>query len=68
MATVEPLLLPISDAAATLGIGQTKLWELIADGTLPTVNIGRRRLVPHAALEKYVRDLKQAELAQEPVA
>ena len=54
------MLLPIPDAAMALGIGVTKCWELIAAGDLETVRIGRRRLVPVSALEKYVHDLEQA--------
>jgi excisionase family DNA binding protein len=61
-------LLSAPDVSASLGIGLTKTWELIATGELPTVRIGRRRLVPAAALDEYVRGLEQAEPIQEPVA
>ena len=39
------LLLSIHDAAASLAIGRSKLYELISQGRLLTVTIGRRRLV-----------------------
>jgi len=39
------LLLSIPEAARTLGIGRSKLYEIMADGALDTVTIGRRRLV-----------------------
>lgn len=42
---MEPLLQSIPDAASSLSIGRSKLYELIADGKLETVSIGRRRLV-----------------------
>jgi excisionase family DNA binding protein len=32
--------------------------RLIESGELETVKIGRRRLVPHAALEEYVERLR----------
>jgi excisionase family DNA binding protein len=32
-------------ACQVLGIGRTKLYELMGDGTLPSVKFGRRRLV-----------------------
>jgi excisionase family DNA binding protein len=54
---VPKLLLPIPDVAEALGIGRSKAWELIASGELSTVRIGRRRLVPIAALERYVTGL-----------
>jgi excisionase family DNA binding protein len=41
----EPILLSIDKAAEKLGIGRSKTYELITQGRLLTVNIGRRRLV-----------------------
>lgn len=45
MAEHQRLLLSIADAAAALAIGRSKTYELISQGRLLTVNIGRRRLV-----------------------
>jgi excisionase family DNA binding protein len=42
---MEPVLCSIPDAAKALGLGRSKLYELIAEGRLETVSIGRRRLV-----------------------
>lgn len=52
-----PRLLAIKQAIYELGISRTALYELIKDGKLKTVNIGRRRLVPVEAIEKLVADL-----------
>jgi excisionase family DNA binding protein len=41
----DALLLPIADAARALGVGRSKTYQLIDNGTLATVRIGRRRLV-----------------------
>ena len=41
----KALLISIADAADTLGIGRSKTYELISQGKLLTVTIGRRRLV-----------------------
>jgi excisionase family DNA binding protein len=41
----EPILLSIEKAAEALSIGRSKTYELISEGRLLTVNIGRRRLV-----------------------
>lgn len=38
-------LFSIEDAARALGIGRSKTYQLISQGTLLTVQIGRRRLV-----------------------
>ncbi len=37
----QRLLLRIPEAAETLGIGRTKIYELIATGELPTIRVGR---------------------------
>ena len=42
---MEPLLQSIPDAAKALSVGRSKLYELISNGELQTVTIGRRRLV-----------------------
>ena len=39
------LLLSIEDAAAALAIGRSKTYQLMSEGRLLTVQIGRRRLV-----------------------
>ena len=42
---MDTLLCSIPDAARALGLGRSKLYELIAERRLETVSIGRRRLV-----------------------
>lgn len=42
---MDTLLCSIPEAARALGLGRSKVYELIGDGRLETVNIGRRRLV-----------------------
>ncbi|MFD1825237.1 MULTISPECIES: helix-turn-helix domain-containing protein [Mumia] len=49
------LLRPI-EAAEQLGIGRTKLYELMSAGKLGYVQIGALRRVPLAALEKFIAD------------
>jgi excisionase family DNA binding protein len=52
---VEPLLVPVwPDAAKAIGLGRTKTFELIASGALPSVRVGKRRLVPASALRAFV--------------
>jgi excisionase family DNA binding protein len=48
------LLLTVNEAAALLGIKRTKLYELLAAGSLASVRIGTSRRVPVAAVEGYV--------------
>ncbi len=37
-------------------IGKNKLYELIADGTIPSKRFGRRVVVPRKALEKLIQE------------
>jgi excisionase family DNA binding protein len=55
---VDKLLLTPEDAAAVLSIGRSKLYELIAAGTLETVAIGACRRIPQAALDDFVDRLR----------
>ncbi len=56
-----PLLLTTTQAAQRLGIGRTKLYELISAGELPTIPIGRAKRVPAAAVQDWIdRKLTQA--------
>ncbi len=51
---METLAIPVKDAARTLGIGRTKLYELIGAGQLQTMQIGRRRLVKTDSIRALV--------------
>ncbi len=55
---VEPaLLLKVEDTARLLGVGRTTLFELIGQGRIQTVRLGRRRLVVRAGLERFVEEI-----------
>jgi len=51
----EAICLSPDNAALYIGLGRTKLWELLMSGTIPSFVVGRRRLVPREALEQFVR-------------
>jgi excisionase family DNA binding protein len=53
----DALLVTPEEAAELLSIGRTKLYELMADGTLPSVRIGKSRRVPRRALDELVLSL-----------
>ena len=52
------LLYPVAEAGDKLGIGRSTLYELIAAGTIRTVKIGRRTLIAHDELERYISGLR----------
>jgi excisionase family DNA binding protein len=54
---VTKLLLTVSEAATTLGISRSKLYELIKAGTVASLRIDGSRRVPYRALTAYVDQL-----------
>jgi excisionase family DNA binding protein len=48
------LLLTIPEAAASLGVSRSLVYELVQVGTIVTIKIGRSRRVPVAALEDFI--------------
>jgi excisionase family DNA binding protein len=52
--SVYVLALGVEDACQALGIGRTKLYELVAAGRLKSFCIGGRRLFQKAELEAFV--------------
>lgn len=58
--TAPPIATPVADAARRLGIGKTKLYELIASGEIRTVKIGTKTLIPEDDLQKVIRSRLEA--------
>ncbi|PZU06105.1 MAG: excisionase [Sphingomonas sp.] len=50
----RPLAVRVADATRLTGIGKTKLFELIANGTLETTSVGRRRLILYRSLQQLI--------------
>jgi len=48
-------LLDIAEAARRLGLSRTTLYSLIGRGELKSRTIGRRRMIPRAAIEAFVK-------------
>lgn len=55
---MERLLLTPKEAADAIGIGRSKLYELLRSGRIESVRIGGSRRVPRQALEEYVDRLR----------
>ncbi len=53
---LEPLLLRVDQTAALLNLSEAKVRQMIADGTLPSVTVGRARRVPADALKRWLTD------------
>jgi excisionase family DNA binding protein len=59
----QRLLLRIPEVAETLGIGRTKIYEMIATGELPTIRFGRAVRVSVSTLQKWVEEREQQGLS-----
>lgn len=62
---MEKLLLRPAEAAEMIGVSRSKLYELMAEGALPSVTVGASRRVPVADLRAWV-DHKLAESSGTP--
>lgn len=52
--TQQPLLLGVDEAARRLGIGRSKLYQLLQTRELVSVHVGRRRLVVPESLGDFI--------------
>ena len=52
-----PLLLTVEETATLLRLGRTRTYQLVTGGRIPSLKLGRRRLVVRSGLENFVREL-----------
>lgn len=52
------LFVPVLTAARMLGIGRTKVYELVGDGELELVHIGCRALIPVDSVQSFAGRLR----------
>jgi len=60
------ILLTPEQAAASLAIGRTKVFELLRSGELESVRIGSCRRIPSETLQDYVLGLRRSAPEPEP--
>ena len=51
---MERLLLTVEQVADTLAIKRTKVYELLSEGELPVIKIGRATRIPASAVREWV--------------
>lgn len=54
---IEASMFSILEASAFLQLSRSRVYELIASRELKTVMVGRRRLVPGTAIQKFIHAL-----------
>ena len=52
---MDKKLLTVSEAADMLGLGRSKAYQLVMQGELRSIQIGRARRVPVAALDEFIQ-------------
>jgi excisionase family DNA binding protein len=62
------ILLRAEEVAILLGLGRTKVFEMLATGELPTVRIGRCVRIPRRELDHWVQARTQPQYRGEPPA
>jgi excisionase family DNA binding protein len=55
----------LPEVAAVLGCSRSSVYRWAANGTLPTIRLGRRVLVPRAAVEALLTNWDTRETASE---
>jgi excisionase family DNA binding protein len=58
-----PALLTIKQAARMLSLGRSTIYELIADGRLEVVHVGRSARIPADAIPQLVHQLRSGQAA-----
>lgn len=57
-ATAEPETISVDEAARRAGLGRSTLYAAIGSGALPTIKLGKRRLVRLATLRAWLAALE----------
>ena len=52
--TLEPLIFTVQEVAELLGLSRTLAYAAIESGEIPSVRIGRRIVVPRAAINRML--------------
>lgn len=57
----EPICVRINDAARMIGVGRTKLYELIASGEIEAIKLGKSTRITTASLHELVMRQREPE-------
>ncbi|CAN1496254.1 excise, DNA binding domain, excisionase family [Sphingomonadaceae bacterium] len=53
---MQPIFISVTETASVLGLGRTKIYQLLNSGDLSSTRIGGRRLVEFASAERFARE------------
>jgi excisionase family DNA binding protein len=60
---VEPLSVDIPGACRLTGLGRSKIYELLGNGEIRSLKVGRRRIITLAAIRNFLDRLQADEAA-----
>jgi excisionase family DNA binding protein len=60
-----PRLYHVEEAARLLSIGRTKAYELIANGTLHAIHLGRSTRISGREIDRFIRSIDRRESTHE---
>jgi excisionase family DNA binding protein len=59
--TPDPICVRVNDAARMIGVGRTKLYELIAAGEVEMIKLGKSTRITTTSLHELIERLRRAE-------
>ena len=59
-ALLVPLAVRVKQACELIGIGRSKLYELVAEGEIETIKVGSATLIPMTSLARFVGSRRNA--------
>lgn len=60
---MEPITVTVNDACRIMGCGRNLIYDMLADGRLESIAIGRRRLITTESIRRFVATALEAERA-----
>jgi excisionase family DNA binding protein len=60
---MEAVTVTVADACKAIGVGRTVLYELLSQGKLDSITLGRRRLITTESIRRLVSSASQREIA-----
>jgi excisionase family DNA binding protein len=60
--TMEKLLYTVDEARSLLGLGRSKMYDLLRSGELASIKVGRCRRIPGWVLIEFVNGMEPAEV------
>ena len=63
---MEKLTLTIDEAGKTLGLSRASAYKAVHDGSIPSIRLGRRLLVPIGQLERMLNGKKDGMTDDKP--